>query len=61
MRGKFRQRDVVKVFLVLSHFQDEDILIAVVSDHVVVNSRRNPAKEGKEGIRMSVGISTDRG
>lgn len=48
MRWKFCQRDVVQIFLVLSDLQDEDVFVAIVSDHVVVNSRRNPVNKSKE-------------
>lgn len=53
MRRELRQRDVVQIFLVLSDLQDEDVFIAIVSDHVVVNSRRNPVNKTEE-TRMAV-------
>lgn len=42
VRWKLRERDVVQIItVVLSDLDDEDVLVAVVSDHVVINSRRN--------------------
>lgn len=40
--------DIVEVLFHLSHLQQEDVLVAVVRQHLIVNFRYNPVKGRKE-------------
>lgn len=42
---QFGQRDVEQVLFDLANLQQEDVLVAIIGDHFVVNFRSNPGSE----------------
>lgn len=41
--GQLCERHIVQVVLDLLHLQQEDVLVAIVRYHFIINFRRNPA------------------
>lgn len=45
---QFGERNVEQIFFDLTNFQQENILVAIVGEHFIVNFRSNPKRVGKQ-------------
>lgn len=43
--GQLCERHIVQIVLDLLHLQQEDVLVAIERYHIIINFRRNPARD----------------